>query len=108
MGWCGKRGENNEITVDLTTSFMVSGVATQGRGDCCDQWVTSYAIETSEDGQYWEKHGRFQGNFDRDTICESRLELPVLARLVRLTVKEYNGYPCMRLDLLVYNADDMN
>jgi len=107
-GWCGKRGENNEIIVDLTTSVMVSGVATQGRGDCCDQWVTSYAIETSEDGLYWEKHGRYKGNFDRRTTCESRLKFPVLARLVKFTAMEYYDNACMRLDVLVYNHDDMN
>jgi len=107
-GWCGKRGENNEITVDMTTSFMVTGVATQGRGDCCDMWVTSYSIETSEDGHDWQKHGRFEGNFDRDTICESRLDLPVLARLVKLSEMEYYELACMRLDVLVYHADTLN
>jgi len=106
-GWCGKVGENNEIIVDLTTSVLVSGVATKGRGDV-DQWVTSYAIETSEDGLYWEKHGRYKGNFDRTTTCESRLKLPVLARLVKFTAMEYHQHPCMRLDVLVYNLDDMN
>jgi len=106
-GWCGKNGQNNEIIVDMTTSYIVTGVATQGRGDY-DQWVTSYSIETSEDGNYWQKHGRFEGNFDRDTICESRLDLPVLARLVRLSDMEYYGTACMRLDVLVYRADTMN
>jgi len=105
--WCGKKDENNQITVDLTTSHIVSGVATQGKWDS-DQWVTSYAIETSEDGHYWEKHGRFRGNFDGDTICESRLELPVPARFVRFTAMEYKSHPCMRVDVLVYSADDMN
>jgi len=107
-GWCGKGGEDNKIIVDMTTSFMVTGVATQGRGDCCDQWVTSYVIETSEDGHHWQKHGRFEGNFDRDTICESRLDLPVLARLVKLGEMEYHNLACMRLDVLVYHADTLN
>jgi len=106
-GWCGKKGENNEIIVDMTTSYMVTGVATQGRGDA-DLWVTSYSIETSENGHDWQKHGRFEGNFDRDTICESRLDLPVLARLVKLSEMEYNNYPCMRLDALVYHGDILN
>jgi len=106
-GWCGKNGEDNKITVDMTTSYIVTGVATQGRGDL-DAWVTSYSIETSEDGNYWQKHGSFEGNFDRDTICESRLDLPVLARLVRLSDMEYVNHVCMRLDVLVYHADTMN
>jgi len=106
-GWCGKPGDINEIIVDMTTSYMVTGVATQGRGDST-QWVTSYSIETSEDGHYWQKHGRFEGNFDQDTICESRLDLPVLARLVKLSEMEYHVNACMRLDVLVYHADTMN
>jgi len=106
-GWCGKNGENNEIIVDMTTSYMVTGVATKGRGDA-NQWVTSYSIETSEDGHHWQKHGRFEGNFDQDTICESRLDLPVLARLVRLSDMAYVSNACMRLDVLVYHADTVN
>jgi len=104
-GWCGKTDVTNEITVDMTTSVMVSGVAIQGRGDS-DQWVTSYSIETSEDGYNWKNNGKFKGNFDRDTICESRLDLPVLARHVKLRVLEYHVYPSMRLDVLVYHTDD--
>jgi len=101
--WVGKTGEPNEIMVDLTTSLMVTGVATQGRGDGNAQWVTKYSIDTSENGEVWTTHGIFVGNFDIDTICQSRLEHPVLARFVKLTVVEYVNHPSLRWDVLTYN-----
>jgi len=100
--WVGKTGKPNEIMVDLTTSMLVTGVATQGRGDS-SQWVTKYSIETSENGADWIDHDIFGGNFDTDTICRSRLEYPVLARYVKLAVVEYVKHPSLRWDVLTYN-----
>jgi len=102
-GWCSKeKKHSSHIMVDLTTSSMVTGVATQGRGDN-PHWVKRYSIETSENGQEWIDHGNFAGNFDSDTICQSRLEHPVLARFVKLTVVEFESHPCMKWDVLTYN-----
>jgi len=101
-GWCAK-GHSSHIMVDLTTSLVVTGVATQGRGDSNTQWVKKYSIETSENGAEWIDHGIFVGNFDSDTICQSRIEHPVLARFVKLSVLEYNAHPCLRWDVLTYN-----
>jgi len=102
-GWCAKKGESNEITVDLTTSMLVTGVATLGRGDHTPQWVSKYSIDTSENGDDWIDHGIFGGNFDRDTICRSRLKYPVFARYVKLSVVDYIVHPCLRWDVLTYN-----
>jgi len=104
--WCGAAGQANEITVDLTSSYLVMGVATQGRGDY-DAWTTKYSVETSEDGNYWVAHGSFLGNFDRNTICRRRLEKPKLAGFVKFTALEYyHTIPCMRLDVLVHSTID--
>jgi len=100
--WCGKIGGTNEIMVDMTTSSLVTGVATQGRGDTTHQWVTKYLIETSENGHEWRDHGIFKGNFDDETICQSRFEYPVIARFVKLSVVKYESNPCMRWDVLIY------
>jgi len=102
-GWCAKDSQPSHILVDLTTSLMVTGVATQGRGDSSSQWVEKYSIETSENGVEWINHGIFVGNFDSETICYSRIEHPVVARFVKLSVKEYYGHPCLRWDVLTYN-----
>jgi len=100
--WCGDMGESNEIMVDMTTSSLVTGVATQGRGDTTHQWVTKYLIETSENGQEWINHGFFEGNFDDETICQSRFDYPVIARFVKLSVVKYEDHPCTRWDVLAY------
>jgi len=105
QAWCGKLGENNELVVDLTTSHLVTGVATQGRGDHSSQWVTDYAVETSENGYDWVSMGDFVGNFDSKTMLRRRFGKPVLASFVKFTVLKYQGHPSMRIDVLVYDVE---
>merc|ERR1719419_228015 len=91
--WCAGYVVGSDITVDLTTSYYVTGVATQGRGDA-DHMVTRYSVETSEDGNVWVKQGTFEGNFDRTTICRRRFKMPLLASFVKFTVLEYKNSAC--------------
>jgi len=98
--WCGTRAYTDEITVDLTVSALVTGVATQGRGDA-PRWVTRFSVATSENGHDWLKQGTFVGNFDQETICHSRFKRPVAARFVKLTTLEWEVTNCMRWDVLV-------
>merc|ERR1719357_1418958 len=86
QAWAGIIGGDNKFIVDLTTSRLVTGVATQGRGDSNNQWVTSYAIETSENGYDWVSQGHFEGNFDSKTICRRRFRTPSIASFVKFTV----------------------
>merc|ERR1719391_1389544 len=83
--WCAKETKD-ALTVDLTTSYLITGVTTQGRGnwgtDETGQWVTSYSVRVSENGYDWVNMGRFVGNFDRETLCHVRFVEPVLARFV--------------------------
>jgi len=107
LAWCGKSGGANEITVDMTSSYLVMGVATQGRGGGHSYWTTEYFVETSENGNDWVRHGKFRGNFDAETICRRRLKKPILASFVKFIVLDYfNTVPCMRLDVLVYSIDE--
>jgi len=103
--WCSGYSMGEEITVDLTTSYLVTGVATQGRGDHSGM-VTSYSVETSEDGHRWIAQGRFRGNFDKTTICRRRFNKPVLASFVKFTVLDFKDMSCMRLDVLFHNIGD--
>ena len=41
-------------------SFIITGVATQGRNDCCSQWVIEYNLQYSDDKknfQYYREQG---------------------------------------------------
>ena len=99
--WCAK-SNGDHIIVDLTASYLVTGVATQGRGDYAAQYVTQYKLETSENGIDWIDHGRFVGNFDQVTICKRKLKKPICASFVKFTILQSNLHTSMRLDVLVY------
>jgi len=103
-GWHGTKGVANVLTVDMKTSYLVTGVATQGRGDY-PQWVKRFSVRTSENGSKWVSQGAFIGNFDHKSICRVRFKSPVLARFVSFTVLEFHDQPCMRVDVLVYDTN---
>ena len=55
--WCAKTLNTNQwIQIDLGRPTTVTKVATQGRQDCCSQWVTSYAVSYSLISPYWVYH----------------------------------------------------
>lgn len=101
--WEGKSGATNAITVDMTTFFLVTGVATEGY--TWNKYVQKYSVMTSKDGITWKAHGIFVANFDAKTICKIQFDRPVFARFVKVTVVKYANCPCMRLDVLVYDKD---
>ena len=98
--WCAK-SVGDSITIDLTSSYIVTGVVTQGRGEC-NQHITEYSVATSENGLEWVDHGRFKGNFDNKTICKRKLKHPISASFVKFTALKYVEHPSLRLDILVY------
>jgi len=102
--YAGKKGQVNTITVDLTSSYIVTGVVTQAGSST--QWVTKFSVETSENGYFWRSLGNFVGNFDGITVCYSRFDKPVVARFLKLTVLEYRWHPSIGLDVLVYKTDE--
>merc|ERR1719419_267315 len=99
--WAGLKGSHNAVTVDLMTSYLVTGVVTQGNTHG-SQWVTNYSVQTSDDGHIWVSQGAFVGNFDGQRLCKVRFSKPVLARFVKFTVVNYHGHPSMKVDVLVY------
>jgi len=101
--WAGKKGGTNAVTVDMTTTSLVTGVATKGITD--NEYVTNYRVATSENGNRWTSHGHFVGNFDGTTVCKVRFDKPILARFVKFTVLESQHNPSMWLDVLVYDID---
>ena len=58
--WSARSNDLNQwLQVDLLNTTRVSGVATQGRNGCpCDQWVTKYKLQYSEDGQAFKFYRR--------------------------------------------------
>lgn len=55
--WSVKTNDAHQwIQIDLGRPTTVTKVATQGRQECCDEWVTSYAVSYSLVSPYWVYH----------------------------------------------------
>ena len=57
-GWSGAWSSriNNDkqwIQVEFSAPFKITAIQTQGRSDCCDQWVKSYKLSYGNDGINW-------------------------------------------------------
>eukprot|EP00942_MAST-04A_sp_MAST-4A-sp1_P007040 g7040.t1 len=96
---------NNWMEMDLGSVYSVVGVVTQGRGDWPDddEWVKTYTISTSVDGNTWQavESGKiFNGNTDENTkITNTFASIP--ARYVRLFPKKYHDHMSMRAAVLI-------
>jgi len=101
--WAGIIGKTNAVTVDMTTSHLVTGVATKGIN--ANYFVKKYSIMTSQNGVNWRSQGDFVSNFDGATVCKVQFERPVRARFVKLTVLAYVAHPSILMDVLVYDMD---
>ena len=53
-GWCAKKSARNDdwLQVDLGTTILFCGVATQGDWTA-DDWVTDFKLSYSSDGNDW-------------------------------------------------------
>ncbi|XP_031558583.1 lactadherin-like [Actinia tenebrosa] len=97
-----KRGEH--IQVDLGRVKMVTKIATQGRPSKGPQWVTEYSVSYSNDTRDWTNYRgdclkKFPGNFDMNTVVTNKIEIPIIARYIRVIVQEWSGNPTMRMEL---------
>ncbi|KAK3736747.1 hypothetical protein QZH41_006495 [Actinostola sp. cb2023] len=104
-GWAaGKPMIGEHIQVDLGSVKVIAKVTTQGRYDCCVQYVTKYSLSYSNDGDNWSDYEGdcvkvFPGNADQQSIVTNKLEVPIKARYIRLIVKGYSGWATIRMEL---------
>jgi len=84
--------------MDTGSTQMIGAVTTQGRANY-DQWVTSYAVQYSTDGNIWlgvDGDKTFPGNTDRGTKVTNKFTKPVTARYIRIVVRSSYGHASMR------------
>eukprot|EP00057_Strongylocentrotus_purpuratus_P010035 XP_011664509.1 PREDICTED: LOW QUALITY PROTEIN: lactadherin [Strongylocentrotus purpuratus] len=106
--WSASRNDVNQwIQVDLSATFEVTGVITQGRNYSYEDWVTSYQISYSIDGQDWtmvedyeEGPKIFPGNSDRDSLVENGISPPLTARFIRLHPVTWHRHISLRWELI--------
>ncbi|XP_035685561.1 uncharacterized protein LOC118422151 [Branchiostoma floridae] len=104
--WCaGALTPGQWIQVDLGHA-TVSGVITQGRRGTA-QYVTSYRLSFSEDGNSWttykDRDGSdklFTGNTDDWGLVTHILHSPVTTRYIRFVVQTWHSHISMRVEVL--------
>ena len=52
--WAARSNDDQQwLQVDLQHQVHLTGISSQGRSDCCDQWVESYTVSYSNNGPYF-------------------------------------------------------
>ncbi|KAJ8023184.1 Lactadherin [Holothuria leucospilota] len=101
-GWAAARSDANQwIQVDFGHRFYkVNGILLQGRGGCCDQWVTSFRMLFSNDAEVFYSTEVIEGTFDRNTVSRRYFDRTIVARYVRFVPVTWHGHITVRFDLL--------
>ncbi|EDO33236.1 predicted protein, partial [Nematostella vectensis] len=108
--WCAKQNVAGEyLQVDIGREVLLTKIATQGRGIYL-QWVTSYELSHSRDGQAWtpyydeQGHAKvFPGNQDNSTVVSHPLPYHPRVRYVRIFAKTWHRHISLRAEL--YGCD---
>ena len=93
--------------MNLGSAKWVDGIVTQGRGNGYGQYVTRYAILTSEDGYSFSSRGVYPGNIGTGSDRQYTVFKPVRAQYVRVVPVAWNNHITMRVDVLVGEGDSL-
>ncbi|XP_070557345.1 lactadherin-like [Ptychodera flava] len=104
--WCADTNDDAPwLQVDLGENRRITGVSTQGGGSSSDAWVTSYALQYSESGNYFNSYTEdgdikiFDGNTDSVHPVQHTLASSIVARYVRILPRSKQGDTCLRFEL---------
>ena len=93
------------IQADFGQLQRIQAVATQGRADI-NYWVTSYKFAYSTEGVTYDyvtsddgSDRIFVGNSDRNTVVENGLDVPIVARFVRLYPQTVHNWMSLRWEV---------
>ncbi|XP_033113012.1 C-type mannose receptor 2-like [Anneissia japonica] len=99
--------QNQWIQADLGFLLMVTGTITQGRDAGMGQWVTSYKVHYSLDGDQFgtieNASGQvavFTGNSDGNTAVTNMFHIPVYAQYIRIHPMSWIHHICMRFEVI--------
>ncbi|XP_033108001.1 lactadherin-like [Anneissia japonica] len=104
----GPKDQNQWIQADLGSLYKVTGVITQGRHNN-DQWVTSYKVLYSSNGDNFEEimdaNGQvavFNGNSDRNNAVINMLHDYVYAEFIRINPTNWHNHISLRFLSLIH------
>nr|XP_039266604.1 lactadherin-like isoform X1 [Styela clava] len=105
--WHSRSNTGEWFQVDFEVPKSVSGVITQGRPTCCNQWVKTYKVligNSTDQLQPVTENGRdkiFTGNTkDGKEKVTNIFPAPVTGRYIRIYPQTWNRHAVMRLEFL--------
>ncbi|XP_053322587.1 SCO-spondin-like [Spea bombifrons] len=98
------------LQIDLQQPWNLTGIVVQG-SDAPDAYVTSFAVQFSQDGQSWHDYKElaedqepkpkvFGGNSDGSTPVARSFARMIQARYVRVLPRDHHGDVFLRMELL--------
>ncbi|XP_038064786.1 lactadherin-like [Patiria miniata] len=114
--WCSKQAVDPTpwIQVDFSRDLYVTGLVTQGRDIQYDQYVKSYEVAFSGDGQVWRPVTnasgtaiKFAGNTDRVQRTTTKFDDVLRTRFLRIVPKEWNNGCCMSFEVMGCNRTEL-
>ncbi|XP_031566626.1 uncharacterized protein LOC116301675 [Actinia tenebrosa] len=103
-GWSAKYNDPEQwLQVDFEEPVKITKITTQGR-EKGNQYMTSYWLSYSEDGEYFEAYRVkekiviFKGNHDGTSENPQELKNQVYARYVRIHPKAWKGHISLRVE----------
>nr|XP_039250734.1 LOW QUALITY PROTEIN: macrophage mannose receptor 1-like [Styela clava] len=107
---CGGDTQQPDVAwfqVQLVPQRTVFGITTQGRPRDHDQYVKSYKVSYSDDGNSWtfikDNTGTdkiYVGNTDMNSKVTNKLPDPIVTKYIRIWPMTYFGHMSMRVELL--------
>jgi hypothetical protein len=94
--------------MNLGSIKYVNGIVTQGRGDGCGQYVSSYDILTSENGELFISKGVYSGNTSDGSNRQYSVFESTKAQFVKVIPISWNSHISMRVDALICINDDIS
>ncbi|CAG2217781.1 unnamed protein product [Mytilus edulis] len=93
------------IEIKMKKDFNLTGIVTQGRYGCCQEWVESYRILYSDDCNSWRaldsKSGAlFTGNSDENTKVTNTFDKPYVVKCLRINPIKFHNHISMRFGLI--------
>lgn len=108
QGWSAAANDGGQwIQMNLGTVKWVDGIVTQGRANGYGQFVSRYAVLTSEDGYSFSSQGVYPGNIDQGPGRQYTVFKPVRAQFVRVVPVAWNNHITMRVDVLLGSGDSL-
>ncbi|XP_072046681.1 lactadherin-like [Amphiura filiformis] len=108
--WAARVGESNPwLQVDFETTVIIMGIQIQGAGRI-EQWVTDIQVEFGTEESALtpiEESGvilNFPANFNSEGTKHLKFPHRLVARYLRIIVKDYIRHPAMRLEVMGYRC----